>query len=90
MLVSITLCSFFVLMDDLVRATADIRLGFHCCDFCCEPQFFFWNGDPAEATVSALAQRKFYVVKKGTPGSEGIYSGWCVIIFYAQLIYNTR
>jgi hypothetical protein len=77
-------------MDDLVRATANIRLTFHCCDSCCEPRFFFQNGDPTEETISALVRRKFYVLKKGAHGSEGIYSGWCVIIFLGtQLIYNT-
>ncbi|KAJ7866590.1 hypothetical protein B0H14DRAFT_3442307 [Mycena olivaceomarginata] len=60
----------------ILRATANIRLTFHCCDSCCEPRFFFRNGDPTEETISALARRKFYVVKKGTHGSEGIYSGW--------------
>ncbi|KAJ7367684.1 hypothetical protein DFH08DRAFT_946670 [Mycena albidolilacea] len=60
----------------ILRATANIRLTFHCCDSCCEPRFFFRNGDPTEETISALARRKFYVVKKGARGSEGIYSGW--------------
>ncbi|KAJ7830950.1 hypothetical protein B0H14DRAFT_2593075 [Mycena olivaceomarginata] len=62
--------------EELVRATANLRLGFHCCDFCCLPRFFFKPGDPSEAELSALSKRKFYVVKKGAPGTEAIYSHW--------------
>jgi hypothetical protein len=64
--------------EELVRATANLCLGFHCCDFCCLPRFFFKPGDPSEAELSALSKHKFYVVKKGAPGSEAIYSHWCV------------
>ncbi|KAJ7803370.1 hypothetical protein B0H14DRAFT_2613388 [Mycena olivaceomarginata] len=62
--------------EELVRATANLRLGFHCCDFCCLPRFFFKPGDPSEAELSALSKHKFYVVKKGAPGTEAIYSHW--------------
>ncbi|KAJ7880237.1 hypothetical protein B0H14DRAFT_3434495 [Mycena olivaceomarginata] len=63
-------------LDGLVRATAALHLAFHCCDDCCQPQFVFLPGDPAETELSALSKRKFYVVKKGAPGGEAIYSHW--------------
>ncbi|KAJ7840490.1 hypothetical protein B0H14DRAFT_3458026 [Mycena olivaceomarginata] len=63
-------------LDGLVRATAALHLAFHCCDDCCQPRFVFLPGDPAETELSALSKRKFYVVKKGAPGGEAIYSHW--------------
>jgi hypothetical protein len=67
-------------VDALVNATASIRLGFHCCDSCCKPTFFYLPDDPSEDVLSASSKRKFYVVKKGAPNCEGIYSHWCVAI----------
>ncbi|KAF8182183.1 hypothetical protein K438DRAFT_1750274 [Mycena galopus ATCC 62051] len=54
-------------VDVLVQATAS---------FCCTPPFVFRDDDPTEADLSALARRKFYVVKKGASGGEGVYSHW--------------
>ncbi|KAJ7687663.1 hypothetical protein B0H14DRAFT_3533942 [Mycena olivaceomarginata] len=36
------------------------------------PRFVFLPEDPEEQQLSALAKHKFYVVKKGKPGSEGV------------------
>jgi hypothetical protein len=63
-------------VDDLVNATAALNLGAHCCDSCCRPTFFFLSNDPPEEVLSRSAKRKFYVVKKGAVGSEGIYTHW--------------
>ncbi|KAJ7792164.1 hypothetical protein B0H13DRAFT_2394071 [Mycena leptocephala] len=63
-------------VDDLVQATAALRLGFHCCDSCCTPRFVYLPDDPPEAVLSASSRRRFYVVKKGAPGGEAIYSHW--------------
>ncbi|KAJ7792514.1 hypothetical protein B0H14DRAFT_2623834 [Mycena olivaceomarginata] len=53
-----------------------VLLGFHCCDECCKPTFFFLPNDPSEEEISRAAKRKFYVVKRGTVGSEGVYTDW--------------
>ncbi|KAJ7912875.1 hypothetical protein B0H13DRAFT_2326931 [Mycena leptocephala] len=63
-------------VDDLVNATASIHLVFHCCNSCCKPTFFYLPDDPSEDVLSASSKRKFYVVKKGAPNGEGIYSHW--------------
>ncbi|KAJ7801517.1 hypothetical protein B0H14DRAFT_3489437 [Mycena olivaceomarginata] len=63
-------------VDALAHAAARLSLGFRCCDNCCEPRFVFLPGDPPEAELSASSKHKFYVVKKGAPGREGIYSHW--------------
>ncbi|KAJ7353493.1 hypothetical protein DFH08DRAFT_956553 [Mycena albidolilacea] len=63
-------------VDALAHAAARLSLGFRCCDDCCEPRFVFLPGDPPEAELSASSKHKFYVVKKGAPGQEGIYSHW--------------
>ncbi|KAJ7869748.1 hypothetical protein B0H14DRAFT_3440492 [Mycena olivaceomarginata] len=61
-------------IEDLVGATAALTLGFSCCDSCCRPPFFFLPDDPPEEVLSRSARRKFYVVKRGVVGSEGIYT----------------
>ncbi|KAF8145476.1 hypothetical protein K438DRAFT_1991766 [Mycena galopus ATCC 62051] len=63
-------------LDGLVIATAGLQLGFRCCEYCCSPRYVSLPGDPPEETLSALAKRKFYVIKKGAPNGEGIYSDW--------------
>ncbi|KAJ6514370.1 hypothetical protein C8R47DRAFT_1064128 [Mycena vitilis] len=67
---------------DLVRATASLSLSFRCCDLCCQPRFFFLPGDPEEEVLSRMSKRKFYVVNRGTPGKEGIYSHWDLAKLY--------
>ncbi|KAJ6493937.1 hypothetical protein C8R47DRAFT_1213619 [Mycena vitilis] len=62
--------------DDLVRAAASLTLGFRCCDRCCQPRFFFLPGDLEEEVLSRMSKRKFYIVNRGTPRKEGIYSHW--------------
>jgi hypothetical protein len=63
-------------VEDLVGATAALTLGFSCCDSCCRPPFFFLPDDPPEEVLSRSARHKFYVVKRGAVGSEGIYTDW--------------
>ncbi|KAJ7814310.1 hypothetical protein B0H13DRAFT_1924904 [Mycena leptocephala] len=63
-------------VNSLVNTTASLRLRFYCCDSCCTPRFFYRPDDPPEDVLSASSKRKFYVVKKGAPDSEGIYSHW--------------
>ena len=72
-------------VDALVHATASLTLGFHCCDNCCKPTFFFLADDPDEEIISRSSKRKFYVVKKGSVGSEGIYTDWCVSLLDSRL-----
>jgi hypothetical protein len=66
-------------VDALVDAVS-LTLEFHCCNECCKPTFSFLADDPTEETISRSSKRKFYVVKKGSVGSEGIYTDWCVSI----------
>ncbi|KAJ7670792.1 hypothetical protein DFH06DRAFT_1320715 [Mycena polygramma] len=63
-------------LNDLVLAASQLNLGFHCCDRCCKPRFVFRHGDPSEAELSAASKHKFYIVKKGAPNSEAIYTHW--------------
>ncbi|KAJ7771166.1 hypothetical protein B0H14DRAFT_2632499 [Mycena olivaceomarginata] len=65
-------------VDALVHATASLTLEFSCCNECCKPTFFFLADDPTEEIISRSSKHKFYVVKKGSVGSEGIYSHWDV------------
>ncbi|KAJ7720605.1 hypothetical protein B0H14DRAFT_3520902 [Mycena olivaceomarginata] len=65
-------------VDALVHATASLSLQYQCCDHCCKPIFFFLLDDPSEEMLSRSSRCKFYVVKKGSVGSEGIYTDWCV------------
>ncbi|KAJ7795425.1 hypothetical protein B0H14DRAFT_2620963 [Mycena olivaceomarginata] len=61
-------------VDALVHATVSLNLEFRCCDECCKPTFFFLADDPDKEIISRNSKRKFYVVKKGSVGSEGIYT----------------
>ncbi|KAJ7631948.1 hypothetical protein DFH06DRAFT_1337472 [Mycena polygramma] len=61
-------------VDDLSRATASLNINSR--SSLCEPRFILLPRDPSVAVLSSLANRKFYVVKKGAPGSEAIYSHW--------------
>ncbi|KAJ6511874.1 hypothetical protein C8R47DRAFT_1064587 [Mycena vitilis] len=66
-------------VDELVAVAANLTLRSPCsrgCASCCQPRFVFFDDDLSEAELSAAAKRKFYVVKKGRPGSEAIYSHW--------------
>jgi hypothetical protein len=65
-------------VDALVNATASLSLQYQCCDHCCKPTFFFLPDDPSEEVLSRHSKRKFYVVKRGSVGSEGIYTDWYV------------
>ncbi|KAJ7808074.1 hypothetical protein B0H14DRAFT_3482699 [Mycena olivaceomarginata] len=65
-------------VDALVNATASLSLQYQCCEHCCKPAFFFLPDDPSEEMLSRSSRRKFYVVKKGSVGSEGIYTDWDV------------
>ncbi|KAJ7312911.1 hypothetical protein DFH08DRAFT_973124 [Mycena albidolilacea] len=65
-------------VDALVNATASLSLQYQCCDHCCKPTFFFLPDDPSEEVLSRHSKCKFYVVKRGSVGSEGIYTDWDV------------
>jgi hypothetical protein len=65
-------------VNALVHATASLSLQYQCCDHCCKPIFFFCPDDRSEEILSRSSRHKFYVVKKGSVGSEGIYTEWYV------------
>jgi hypothetical protein len=76
-------------VNALVHATASLTPEFSCCDECCKPTFFFLADDPTEEIISRSSKRKFYVVKKGSVGSEGIYTHWCVSILDISILNHT-
>ncbi|KAJ6493369.1 hypothetical protein C8R45DRAFT_928133 [Mycena sanguinolenta] len=39
-------------IDTLVQATSALQMGYHCCNSCCKPPFYFRANDPSEEVLS--------------------------------------